>query len=201
MDCSRIRTAISAWLDGEDTGLDAATVTSHVASCVRCQAFEREATKIHQAARLGSAPIVPDLTPQILAALGDVERERSPVQALRVALTVIAVVQIGLAAPGLLLGQDAGLPVHTARHLGAFAIALGVGFFVAAWRPDRVAGVFPIAAAVVVCLLVSSFIDVAAGNAATAGELSHGPELIGLVGLWLLSKAGGDTPSVRTVVA
>jgi predicted anti-sigma-YlaC factor YlaD len=108
---------------------------------------------------------------------------------LRVGLAVVALVQIGVALPALLLGDDAGLPVHTARHLGSFAVALGVGFLVAAWRPSRIAGLLPVAAALVACLVVTSAFDVAVGRAAPTGELSHATELVGLAALWLLWRS------------
>jgi predicted anti-sigma-YlaC factor YlaD len=105
-----------------------------------------------------------------------------------VALAVVALVQIGVALPALLFGEDAGLPVHAAHHLGSFAVALGVGFLVAAWRPSRVAGLLPFAAALVACLVVTSAIDLASGRAAAGSELTHATELVGLAALWLLAR-------------
>ncbi len=192
MDCRHIRTEISARLDGEAHAVDARVVASHLASCAACRSFERQATALHRSTRLSPAPPVPDLTARVLDAIAGVEGSPAPTGALRVGLAIVALVQIGLAAPALLLGEDAGLPVHTARHLGSFAVALGVGFLFAAWRPSRVAGVFPIAAALVACLVATSFVDVASGRAAATGELTHTTELVGLAALWLLSRT--DAP-------
>ena len=62
-----------------------------------------------------------------------------------------------MAIPALVLGDDAGLPTHVARHLGSFALALGVGLLVVAWKPG--AGrraCCPWSRRVVICLLGSS---------------------------------------------
>jgi predicted anti-sigma-YlaC factor YlaD len=109
--------------------------------------------------------------------------------ALRAVLAAIGLVQIALGLPALLFGDGAGVPIHTARHLASFAVALGVGFVVAAWRPDRVGGLLAISAAVVACLVITSAVDVASGRATIGGELTHAPEVMGLVVLWLLSPS------------
>ena len=98
---------------------------------------------------------MPDLTPAILAAIGDdAAAPGDDTQlALRWILAILALVQIGVAVPALLLGSDAGLPVHTARHLGSFDIAVAVGFLFAAWRPARIPGLLPVVAALVACLV------------------------------------------------
>ncbi len=84
--------------------------------------------------RLAPAPAIPDLTPSILTAIGaestgDAAAHAEPDTnlALRWILVAIAVAQIAVAIPALVFGSDAGLPVHTARHIGSFDVALGVG--------------------------------------------------------------------------
>ncbi len=96
--------------------------------------------------------------------------------------------QIAVAVPALLFGADAGLPVHTARHLGSFDIALAVGFLVAAWRPERIPGILPIVAALVVCLVGSSLLDVLSGTTGAANEAHHATDFAGLVVVWLLNR-------------
>jgi predicted anti-sigma-YlaC factor YlaD len=88
----------------------------------------------------------------------------------------------------LFLGSDAGLPVHTARHLGSFDIAVAVGFLFAAWRPSRIPGLLPVVAALVACLVASSLLDVFAGNTGALGEAHHATDFVGLAVLWLLSR-------------
>jgi predicted anti-sigma-YlaC factor YlaD len=92
------------------------------------------------------------------------------------------------------LGNDAGLPVHTARHLGSFAVALGVGFLVVAWKPNRAPGLFPLAAALVACLFLTSIVDIANGRTAALGELSHSTELLGLALCWLVGRSAAPEP-------
>ena len=101
---------------------------------------------------------------------------------------MIGLVQLGISLPALLFGSDAGLPVHTARHLGSFGAALGIGLLVAAFRPERVAGLLPLATALVVCLLLTSILDVTTAHVAPSSELNHATEVVGLVSLWLLSR-------------
>jgi hypothetical protein len=40
-----------------------------------------------------------------------------------------------------------------------------------------------------VCLLASSGVDIASGRAAPGTEVSHAPELVGLVAVWLLARS------------
>jgi predicted anti-sigma-YlaC factor YlaD len=197
MTCMQIRHAISARLDGEDPGLDEATVYGHLATCSGCRAFAHDTEELHRAVRLAPAPAIPDLTPGILAAIGNETRatEDSETQhALRWILLAIAITQIAIAIPALLFGSDAGLPVHAARHIGSFDVALGVGFLFAAWRPSRIPGLLPVVVALVVCLVGSSLLDVASGNTAAPGEAQHVLDFVGLAVVWLLSR-----PTPRTV--
>lgn len=170
-------------------------VYRHLAQCEGCRAFAHDVEDLHRAVRLSPAPAIPDLTPQILGAIGNetTAREGAAFDAdtqrvLRWVLVAIAVAQIAIALPALLLGADAGLPVHTARHIGSFDVALGVGFLFAAWRPARISGLLPVVAALVVCLVGSSLLDVVAGNTAALGEAQHVTDFVGLAVVWLLSR-------------
>jgi predicted anti-sigma-YlaC factor YlaD len=194
MTCDQIREAISAQLDGEDPGVPPADVDAHLASCAQCRAFADGAGTLHRSVRLAAAPDVPDLTPQVLAAIG-AERAGEPdadaghTLVLRLVLATLGLVQVAVAVPAL-FGSDGGLAVHSARHLGSFSLALAVGFLFAAWRPSRVAGLLPVAAALVACLIGTSVLDVAEGRAAALGEASHVTEIAGLVAVWLLTHPG-----------
>jgi predicted anti-sigma-YlaC factor YlaD len=190
MTCTRIRHAISARLDGEDPGLPPGDVDAHLQSCVGCREFAASATRLHRTARLAPAPDVPDLTPVILARMGPAadrgEAENS--LALRWILVALALVQIGVALPALVLGSDAGAAVHTARHIGSFDVAIAVGFLFAAWRPSRIPGLLPVVAALVACLVGSSLLDVIAGNTRALAEAQHATDFAGLAVLWLLTR-------------
>ena len=187
----QIRHAISARLDREDPGLDEAVVDAHLVGCTECRAFAHDAEGLHRSLRLSPAPPIPDLTPDILAAIGVETRDADASdtnRALRWILVAIAIAQIAVAIPALVFGSDAGLPVHAARHIGSFDVALGVGFLYAAWKPSRIPGLLPVVAALVVCLVGSSLLDVAAGNTAAWGEVQHVFDFAGLAVVWLLSR-------------
>ena len=203
MDCARIRTAISTRLDGEEASAPREAVTAHFANCASCRVFEQHATVLHRQVRVAPARAVPDLTVRILGAIGTTEPIPAPshLDAWRLGLAFVGAVQIALALPALLLGADAGIPVHTARDLGSFSIALAGGFLFAAWRPRRVIGLFPAAIVLVGCLVVGSGIDVASGRAAAVHEVSHVTELLGLALLWLVGRSvGEDRTTMPTII-
>jgi predicted anti-sigma-YlaC factor YlaD len=79
--------------------------------------------------------------------------------------------------------------VHTARHLGSFDAALGVGFLVIAWKPSRVPGLIPMTVALVGFLFLTSVVDVASGRTAALAELTHTTELLGLALCLLIGRA------------
>jgi predicted anti-sigma-YlaC factor YlaD len=195
MTCMQIHQAISARLDGEDPGLEESTVYAHLAGCADCRAFSHRAESLHRSVRLAPAPEIPDLTPGILTAIGAESLEDAAAQdqpdsnlALRWILLAIALAQIAVAIPALVFGSDAGLPVHAARHIGSFDVALGVGFLYAAWRPSRIPGLLPVVAALVACLVGSSLLDVAAGSTRALGEAQHVLDFVGLAVVWLLNR-------------
>ena len=192
--CEQCRIGISSRLDDEDPGCPSVALHAHLAGCADCRSFESEATQLHRVSRVTAAPLVPDLTPRVLAAIGETGRRAVPassdhLDAWRLGLAVVALVQIALAIPALLFGTDAGLPVHTARHLGSFDAALGVGFLVIAWKPSRVPGLIPMTLALVAFLCLSSVVDVASGRTAALGELTHTTELLGLALCLLIGRA------------
>jgi predicted anti-sigma-YlaC factor YlaD len=190
MDCTDARTAISARLDGEDLPTPEPALEAHLRTCADCRDFETATTAVHRRLRLRPAEPVPDLSASIVSSLDPADDGR--VGGLRAGLAAVALVQILIALPALVLGDDAGLPAHTARHLGSFAVALGIGFLVAAWRPERVGGVLPLTAALVLCLLLTSSVDVASSRANALSELGgHATELVGLGLLWLLARETG----------
>jgi predicted anti-sigma-YlaC factor YlaD len=190
MQCTDAQEAVSASLDGEDPGLDPAAVERHLVGCPDCRAFARSAQQLHRAARLEPAPDVPDLTPAVLAAVAAEQppAARDTQLGLRWVLVALGVAQIAVAIPALVFGSDAQLPIHTARHIGSFDVAVAVGLLFAAWRPSRIPGLLPVVAALVACLVGSTLLDVAAGNTAALGETQHALEIAGLVVLWLLRR-------------
>ncbi len=187
MDCDSAQSAISARLDGEDLGVDPVDLAGHLERCTACRAFARDAESMHREVRLARAPSVPDLTAPILASIGSDKSYAPHERALRVTLAIVAGVMIVAALPALLLGDDAGLPVHAARHIGSFDLAVAVGFLFAAWRPSRLPGLLPVVTALVACLVATSVLDVLDGSTAALTEVQHAVEVIGLAAAWLLA--------------
>jgi len=194
MDCEQYRLAISARLDGEDAGVDAADLAWHLAGCEACRRFESEAIRLTRTVRVAAVEPAPDLAPTIMAAIG---RERAAAtrrfdpQALRAGLIALAVVQMVLALPVLLLGRDSGAPVHIAREVGSFDFALAVGFLFVGWRPARAYGMLPLVAALVACLGITTAVDLARGTATVLGESAHLLDLMGLASVWELARTDG----------
>jgi predicted anti-sigma-YlaC factor YlaD len=135
--------------------------------------------------RLRPAEPVPDLTDAIVA------RARpprpGPHQGVRWALVAVALGQLVLALPDLVLGEDGGVTLHVARHAGSLMAAMAVGLIYVAWRPERAFGLLPIASALAACMVVTAVLDSADGEAHALGELHHLLEVAGLVLVWLLA--------------
>ena len=204
MDCENYRLGISARLDGEDTGIDDASLAWHLAHCEACRAFESEAIGLTRTVRVAATEAAPDLTPTIMAAINQ-ERvgraSRFDPQALRIGLITLAVVQMLLAAPMLLFGRDAGAPIHLAREIGSFDFALAVGFFFVGWRPARAYGMLPLVAAVVLCLSVTTAVDLVRGTATLLDESAHLLDVLGLAAVWEMARSAGYPGSSGTRLA
>jgi predicted anti-sigma-YlaC factor YlaD len=188
MNCDTARNAISARLDGEDLGVNPEALAEHLQRCAECRAFARDAGAMHRDARMAHAPAVPDLTAPILAAIGaDTRQQHGHDRALRITLAIVGAVQLIAAVPALVLGDDAGVSVHAARHIGSFDLALAVGFLFAALRPSRLPGLLPVVTALVACLVGTSVLDVLDGRTGAVSETQHVVEVVGLAAAWLLA--------------
>ena len=198
MECSDARTAISARLDGEASELDherSRAPTSR--SCADCRSFTADAEAAHRRLRMHAAEPVPDLTPQIFAAIDAETQDVQDVQdarvgGLRAGLAAVAMIQILIALPALLLGEDAGLarahgssPRIVLGCVGHRVPGRGVASRTGRWfaAPDGCARA---------CLLLTSGLDVAASRADALSELGgHATELVGLGLLFLLARETG----------
>ena len=204
MDCENYRLGISARLDGEDAGVDDASLAWHLAHCAACRRFESETIAHTRAVRVAATEAPPDLTPTIMAAINEQRVGRAPrfdPQALRIGLITLAVVQMLLAVPMLLFGRDAGAPVHLAREIGSFDFALAVGFFFVGWRPARAYGMLPLVAAVVGCLAITTAVDLVRGTATLLNESAHLLDVMGLAAVWEMARTAGYPGSSGTRLA
>lgn len=185
--CEACRESISAELDGEPCAVSASQRSDHLAVCPACRSYEAEAAAHQRRFRIVSAESVPDLTARVQHAIGSSSPPHRAEPWLRLGLVLVALTQIAIAVPALIMGDDARLPVHAARHLGSFDVALAVGFLFAAWRPYYIRGLIPVATAVVVCILGTAVLDVIDGRTHVFTELHHTPEVLGLVFAYLLA--------------
>jgi predicted anti-sigma-YlaC factor YlaD len=193
VDCDRYRDFLSDALDDRLGGDDRVTLEAHLGTCVECRAYRDALAGQHRWVRLRAAEDVPDLSDRILARAHPPHKGRR--EWICYALLAVGLAELTMALPALILGEDAGAPIHVARHVGSMSVALAVGLVYAAWRPVRAFGLLPIAAALAACMVVTATLDLADGRAAPLGEAHHVLDVTGLVLLWLL--AGAPRPGGR----
>lgn len=197
MRCDTFREALSARLDGEPLGIDEDLLDLHLGTCPACEAWAGELAALHRVVRVREAEPVPDLTAAILASAPTSVESRwrsEPVRGARWALFAVALTQLVLAGPALVLGEDPGATVHVARELGAFDVALAVGLLVAAWQPARAWGLLPVAAALALVLGATAVLDVVQGRAGSVGEVHHLLDLAGVAFLWRVAHTEHPRP-------
>ncbi|HET6500167.1 MAG TPA: zf-HC2 domain-containing protein [Amycolatopsis sp.] len=200
IDCATAREALSASLDGEQAAHSPVVVSAHLAGCAGCRNWQEAAHRLTRTARLAPVRAMADDTERILeAVLADrtVKVRRLPRgnQLVRAGLAAAALAQLVIIIPALVLGNAGiGVPLHASRELGAFNLALAVGFAAAALRPALARGMLPLVGAATVGLVVLAMIDTMAGETTVLAEVPH---LIAVAGLVLLYLAGGPLPALR----
>lgn len=191
MDCDLAREVLSARLDGAPEPAMSAEIAEHLAECPACQAWQEAAHQLTRRVRVTLARPIPDQTEKILnAVLADQATRRRPGQLsprlARIGLAAAAFAQLVIVIPALVLGHAGiGVPPHASRELGAFNLALAIGFLAASLRPARARGMLPLVGAAIVALILLAAVDTAAGQTTVLAEIPH---LIALVG-WLLLYA------------
>jgi hypothetical protein len=110
-------------------------------------------------------------------------------QILRVAVAAAAVVQLALALPSLFgaAAGTAGAGLHATREMASFDVAVGVGFLLAASRPQRAMAYVPLAFVLAGCLAGTSLVDVVRGVTGVGHEVVH---LVTIVQAGLLLALG-----------
>jgi predicted anti-sigma-YlaC factor YlaD len=187
--CEQYRDAISARFDGEDPGPVGATLDAHLQTCAGCVAFAAGIADTTAVTRVAAAPDR-DRTASVLAAIGaqtSETQQRGAMPLLRVALAVLGVMAIGAAVPALFLGEYE-VPAHIGRHVGAFEVALGVGFLTAAIRPRSAVGLLPLVCTLAAFVVGGAAYDIATGTISGVGESQHIIEVCGVLVLWLLVR-------------
>jgi predicted anti-sigma-YlaC factor YlaD len=194
MDCDSAREAISAGIDGESSDLPDDVLETHLASCACCRAWQQRAHAVTRRARLGGAFLDHDLASRVLAAVPAAEPWWRRGTTRRAALLALALGQLAIAAPMLILGRDHDAGVHAAHELGSFNLALAVAFAVGAVRPKLSAGLAWPCGIAALGLAVTAIADLISGQALGLDEAMH---LVAVAGAALLAWQA-RLPDVRS---
>lgn len=187
--CDTARELISARLDGEATGDERHLLEAHLHHCAACRSHADALDELTRGLRVRPAEDMPDLVATVTARVRPARLGRGGW--LRPALAWVALVMFVQSVPALVLGDLGGTDTHHARHLGAFGVALAIGFAYAAWRPHRAFGMLPFTAALVGTMLVALVADVVGSGRSAVSEIVHVTELVGLVLLWMIAGSPG----------
>jgi predicted anti-sigma-YlaC factor YlaD len=195
MQCSLVREAISARLDGEPLGLPERDLEAHLAACPGCAAWADAAAVVTRRARLVAAPAVPDLTEAVLAALPDPRarqaRRMVVTDLLRLALLAVGVAQAALAWPTMAFGGGAMIaPMHMAHETGAWSLAVAAAFLAVAAAPRLAAGALPFLGTFAALLTVLTATDLVEGRVPVERAVGHLLLLIGVVLVAVLAWRG-----------
>jgi hypothetical protein len=110
---------------------------------------------------------------------------RREVALTRASLVAIAATQlIWVSIPALVFGTDGDAPIHVSHEMGSFALAVAVGFLVAAWRPARAQGMRALLGAAALLLVLTAGLDLARGSTSVSDEIPHALVVAG----WLLLR-------------
>ncbi len=185
VDCQTAREALSASLDGEDPGLKPVRLDQHLAGCPACRRWHEEAAWLNRRARLSPAGADgPDLTEAILARLPLARRRRRRL-ALRIALLVVALTQLGIGLSSLFgpLGMHTAIPVsaHMDHEEAAFNLAFAIALLLVAVKPQRALAQVPVLGSFVLVLVAASAVDLADSHVTLARLATHVPIVAGLL--------------------
>ena len=200
LECPTARELISARADGEEPDAlpsSAASLDSHLARCPACRQFEDRVFGLRRVTTMAPAAAPADGATAVLARLNVPDAGAG--EWVRYLLGVVGAVLVAVNVPLLVFGAGADVDTHSSRHLGAFGVALGVGLFIVALRPERARGLLPLAAALGVAMTVGAVADLLAGRSSPVEESTHLVELLGLGLLWVLSGGRHRLRSWRRV--
>ena len=192
MECDRAREAISARIDGEDPALPDGSLEAHLAGCAACRTWQQRAHAVTRRARLGGSFLDQDLTPRVLAAVPAVPAGRYRALTQRTALVAVALAQLAITLPLLVLGHDHDAGVHAAHELGSFDLALAIAFAVGAIRPALSAGLAWPCGIAAAGLAGTAIADLIAGQAIGADEAQHLIAVAGALLLFWQARTAGE---------
>lgn len=187
--CDESVELLSVVADDEATRLERAALDIHLDRCASCRDVAARFERVDRRVRFRPAEPVPDLVMAVTS------RARPAILGrggwMRPALAWVAVVLFAQNISPLVFGEVDGAEVHLARHLGAFGVALAIGFAYAAWRPHRAFGMLPFVAALVLTMSASAGFDLLDGGRTAVAEATHLSELVGLALLWMIAGSPG----------
>jgi predicted anti-sigma-YlaC factor YlaD len=196
-ECRNHRIVLSAVADGAATPTERAAAEAHLAACSGCREYRSKLEELRLVVARSTVPSAPDLVPALWAVMAEARprasRPGERASLARYLLGAAAFTQMTLGAPALLLGRGAG-DVHDSRHLGAWALAFGVGLLLAAVRPRHARTLLPIATTLTVAVAVSTVIDLIGGQRAAGPEAIHVLEVVGLALLAVVHRQSGAGP-------
>jgi predicted anti-sigma-YlaC factor YlaD len=180
---------LSARIDGEEVAGFEPAVEQHLAGCAACQSWLRQAEGISRQARIAPAP---DLGPLLDSVLGAVQtatdRRRRAWLSIRVAICLVALAQLAITIPVLVLGHDRDAPLHVSHEMGSWDAALAIGLLLAVRRPSRAEGMSVLIGIGSLLLVTTAFIDLVAGRTTLSDEAPH---LLCVAGWLLLHRLAG----------
>jgi predicted anti-sigma-YlaC factor YlaD len=182
MRCETCREALSAELDGEETGLDPRDLRRHLVTCEACRRYDIGLERLHREVRVRSADAVPDLTASIFAATAAVPMRREW-DAVRSGLLFSGLLLLVFAVPLLML-DGANMP----PHLAAWDAAFGAALLVAALQPERARGLLPMALAMAATMTIATLVEIRSGHDPAHGLPFHVVELGGVMLLWIAAR-------------
>ena len=192
MQCDGFHAAISARIDGEDPGIPDGALDAHLRACADCRAWEQQAHAVTRRGRLGGSFLDHDLTSQVLAAVPAPVPGRRRRFTQRAGLAAVAVGQLAITVPLLLLGHDHDAGTHAAHELGSFDLALAIAFAVGAIRPVLSAGIAWPCAIAAAGLTGTAILDLMGGHTLGADEAQHLVAVAGaLLLIWQAGTNGG----------
>lgn len=186
MECSRAREALSATLDGEDPGVEAAVVDAHLASCAACTAWREEARRLDRLAQIAPVPAHdPGLPHRVLVHTRLPRRRRWRVSvAVAVALAVVGVAQMFIGSTSLFmpLGMGHGLmaSAHMDHESAAFDLAFGAAMLVVSLNARRARAFLPMLIVFVGVLGIASVFDLVDAQVDLFRLATHLPIVAGL---------------------
>ncbi|HZZ51275.1 MAG TPA: zf-HC2 domain-containing protein [Pseudonocardia sp.] len=204
MSCAWCREALSAFVDGEERPGERAEIDGHLAWCSECRHYAAGVAEVAGLLRVDSAVAATAFVgPSGVDAMAGTLTKRSRRAgvkrhtALRLLLVVLGLGQLGLAATELVRSQQnehgpmsfSGASLAQLAHEScAWNLALAVGFFWVAIRPNRTRALIPLVSVFVAGLTVFAAMDAMQGRFLADRLWPYSIVVLGLVVLVALSS-------------